>query len=700
MPKNKKSKDERRIQTEREEKLASFWSGRIKAAQDRKKDYVDTADDVKSYLRASHTALYEDATTRTAFMDFRGASAVSVPKIAQMKNSLGPRLYMAKPERNVAYRGDDNVLLGLARVLQTYLTYTARETNQAAQIRACVDDGLVRGRQVLRQVWDDVRRIVTSVYLSSLDVVFDPDFDDPHDAQWIAIRHREPLWQVKRRIPRKARTNDLEKVAYEGKPDDMDDRDADAPDKTYTGRTARVVEWWEVLSRMGCGFRGVEFEADDYPDDGNDFVRLEVVIGHPKLLDEGDWTIPLYLDRDWPISWKDFIEVPDTAWPESVAGQVLSCQKAIDLLTSLRLGSCKNRDRVVVAVSAELDKEAQGLLRNGTSADFLPVRIPPGMNLDSIMKVLDFGTGSPESSNERMFLLAEMETAMGATQLVTGGQDNSPQDRSATASNLRNSATETRIGDFKTKVEELYTDASRKEALMVRLWLEAEDVAPFVKPKDLGLYCVAVELPDAPAMPIRNVYVDEDGRPKVRKPPLTVQDLDPASATYFDKPEDAGQAALKVWQAIQGSLDMRVVQLRDALLQGMQPVDPMTGMPPILPPGISVDVVTVERVWADTSGMTAEELMRELSYEIASGSGIKFNRETEQKNVDTLLQTLLPVVAQTGDITGINGLLNMRYEAYEVPEDKRFFLQPPPPPATPEDDQGEDKGKDKKGPPK
>lgn len=694
MPRPKKTKEERRLQTEREQKLASWWSGRIQAALERKKDYVSTADDVKSYLKASHTALYEDTITRTNFLDFRGASAVSVPKIAQMKNSLGPRLYMAKPERNVAYRGDDNVLLGLSRLLQTYLTYTARETNQAAQIRACVDDGLVRGRQVLRQIWDDVRHIVTSVYVSSLDIIFDPDFDDPHDAQWIAIRHREPLWQVKRRITKKARTRDLEKVAYEGVPNNGDDRDGDV-DKTYMGRTARIVEWWEILSRMGCGFRGLEFEKEEIPDDEEDFVRLEVVVGHPKLLDEGEWLIPLYLDRDWPISWKDFIEVPDTAWPESVAGQVLSCQKGIDLLTSLRLNSCKHRDRVVVAVTADLDKEAQGVLKNGTTADFLPVRIPVGMTLDSVMKVMDFGTGSPESANERAFLLQEMETAMGATQLVTGGQDNSPQDRSATASNLRNDATETRIGDFKTKVEELYTDASRKEALMVRLWLDVEDVAPFVKAKDLGLYCVSVELPDAPAMPVRNVYVDEDGKSKVKNPPLTIQDIDPASATYFDKPEDAAMAAQKVWQAMLVSQDMRVVKVRDALMANMPPIDPMTGMPPLLPPGVNVDVVTVERVWADTSGMTAEELMRELSYEIAVGSGIKFNKQAEQQNVDNLLQTLLPVVAGTGDFTAINGLLGMRYDAYEVPEDKRFFLTPPPP--MPTESSGE---KDQKGPPK
>lgn len=691
---SKKTKEQRKANKEDERKLAEFWSGRIRAAQDVKAPYKETAEDVKSYLKAQHSTLYDSETTRTAFMDFRGATAVSVPKIAQMKNSLAPRLYLQKPERNVAYRGDDKVLLGLARLIQTYLTYTARETNQGEQLRLAIDDSLVRGRKFLRQIWDDVRHVVTSVYLSSLDVVFDPDFDNIRDAQWIAIRHREPLWQTKRRIKTKSRTKNLEKVAYEGRPETKDDRDSDTTGKSAV--TTRIVEYWEVLSKMGRGFRGAEFEHEDYEDDGEDFVRLEVVVGHPRLLDEGEWTVPLYLDRDWPISWKDLIEVPDAPWPESVAGQVLSCQKAIDLLTSLRLNSCKHRDRVVVATSAELDKEAQATLKNGTSADFLPVRVPAGMSLESMMKVLDFGVGSPESAQERNFLLQEMETAMGATQLVTGGQDNAPQDRSATASNLRNEATETRIGDFKAKVEEFYADASRKEALMMRLWLGVEDITPFVKPKDLALYCVAVELPDAPALPVRNVYVDENGKPKVKNPPLTIQDIDPTSATYYETVEEAADASMKVWQAISMSVNPRIIQLRNALMEGMQP-DPATGQMPLLPSGVSVDVVSAERVWADTSGMTPEELMRELSYEIAVGSGIKFNKQAEQTAVENLLQTLLPVVAGTGDYNAINGLLNMRYEAYEVPEDKRFFLQMPPQPPAAEGGEDEEKGEKEGG---
>jgi hypothetical protein len=389
----------------------------------------------------------------------------------------------------------------------------------------------------------------------------------------------------------------------------------------------------------------------------------------------------------------DLVEIPDQRWPECVPGLVLSCQGAVDLLTSLKLGSCKQRERVVIGCDKAVDQAVKETLRNGSAADMLEFAIPAGKTLEGMVKVFDFGQGCPDTNIERNFLLSEMETTMGSTQILTGGQDSGPADRSATATNTRNEATDTRVGDFKAKVNELYTDASRKEAVMVRLFLNEEDVSRYVRPSDLKLYCVKVELPDTPPMPIRRVsLVEDDGELTEQTDVMTIQDLDPTKATYYETVEEASMAAQELWLGMQASVDMEIGALRDALVQGG--VDPMTG----LPMGIGVDAVTAERVWQDTSGMTAEEVLDELSYTIGTSSGIKFSKQAERESADMLLQTLLPVVAQMGDIQGINKLLNMRFEAYDVPEDKRFALNPPPPPApTPGgNDSGKKPGGEKK----
>lgn len=681
MPRSRKSAAQKRADKERDKELAQFWSGRIKAATEDKEDYVNTATRVDGYMKPQHDHLFQDEELEETFMSFKGSLGVSVPKIPQMKNSLAPRLYMPEPERNVAYRGSDTVMLGLARVLQTYLTYTAKETNQPRELRQSIDDGILRGRALLRQIWDPVRKLITSKYVSSMHVLFDPDFEDPKDARWVAIRHREPLWELERRINNKKITKGLDKRCL-GTNDEEEEKDY----------SVKIVEWWEILSKMGCGYHGVEFEGEKYKDD-KDFVRLEIVVGHDRILSEGDWDVPLYLDREYPLSWVDLVEIPDRRWPESVPGLVLSCQGAVDLLTSLKLNSCKQRERVIVGCDKSVDQQVKDTLRNGSAADMLEFAIPAGKTLEGMIKVFDFGQGCPDTNIERNFLLQEMETTMGSTQILTGGQDAGPADRSATASNMRNEATDTRVGDFKAKVNELYTDASRKEAVMVRLFLTEEDVARYVRPSDLALFCIKLELPDTPPMPVRRVsLVEDDGELKEQTDILTIQDIDPTKATYFETMEEAAMAMQELWLGMQASVDMQIGGLRDALVQGG--VDPMTG----IPMGMGVDAVTAERVWQDTSGMTAEEILDELSYTIGTSSGIKFSKQAERESADMLLQTLLPVVAQMGDIQGINKLLNMRFEAYDVPEDKRFVLtMPPPPPPGNDSGQPGEKGKKESG---
>jgi hypothetical protein len=110
-----------------------------------------------------------------------------------------------------------------------------------------------------------------------------------------------------------------------------------------------------------------------------------------------------------------------------------------------------------------------------------------------------------------------------------------------------------------------------------------------------------------------------------------------------------------------------------------------------LPLGIYFDSVDVERVWMDTAGISAEELMRELSWDIATGSGLKLNKEQERANADKAMQTVLPVVLQAGDMNAANKLLDRADEAYDVPEEDRVQMAPMPPPQEQQQSEGPDK---------
>jgi hypothetical protein len=688
MSKKRKSTQERVTERSRHRILSDYWDSRIRAGKEAKREYTRTANEVMQYFKAKHDFLYQNEAA--AFMDFDGSSTVSVPMIAKMKNSLGPRLYVAAPTREVIPRSPDGMWIGFGRAVGAYLTYTAREARFAKTMRNTIDDGLLRGRAMLRLTWDEVRKIIISTHLSSKDFVFDPDFERIEDAQWIAIRHHEPLWSLKRRIA-KWKIKGLEEQDTLGT-----DRLGSDPSRTLEAEgeeqvppkkvTATTVEWWEILSKMGSGARGADMttEIRALDSDEEDNVRLAVVQGHHFLLEEGDWDVPLYLDQDWPISFTDFVETPDSAWPQSCMGQVLPLQKAADLLSSLRLSSCKNRDRVVMFIDKKLAPEVQEQLRRGSSADAIPVSLPQGHTLDMVMKIADFGQGASESLAERDFCMKEVEETVGITEMVTGGQPSGAQDRSATATQLRNSAAEVRSADLENKVEELMTDAARKEALAIRLFLSEEDFSKIVQASDINMFYVQVSVPGGAEIPLRPArFSDDDESNPSRKPkPLTMVDVAPAGATYFDQPTAAAEAMAKVWQEMLATADPEVAQIRDTLLsEGLSKnlpggVDPMTG----IPPGLSVQLVDAKKVWRDTAGLTAEELMRELSYEIQASPGVKFDKAAERASADNLLQIMPPIFMQLGDIQGLNALLARRDEAYQVPPDKRLQITPPPAP--------------------
>ena len=657
---------------DRDREIANFWSRMIRAGLEARKKYTSTAKEVEEYLGHEHKSLFESAATRNHYMKFDGTSAVTVPKIAQMRNTLGPRLYQTKPVRTITPRTDDGVMLALSNVLEAYINYTVRETKFVKQLRRSIDDGIVRGRAYLAQGLDPVRDVVTSSYVSSLDVVFDPDFLDIDDAKWVAIRRVEPFWETKRRVTEKWRTRDLAKrVASDGQHLGSDSEDI----KERKAVSTDLVTYWVILSKMGRGFRGMSEDKRRRNDD-KDFVRLEIVLDHRVPIAEGDWDVPLYLDKEWPLSHVDLVEGIDRHYPDSIAAQVLGSQKAIDLISSLRMSSVKNRDRMIAFIdSAMLGKTQLHQFKHGTAADMIAVDVPTGKTLGDILMIPNFGEGSREAFMERQFHIQQIETTTGITDALHGGQEAQAKERSATASQIRSDAANARISDLKHRIEEFTTDSARKEALLVRLLLDVEDVDPIVRTSDIGMFYVSVEVPGGASVPVRNTDRENKGGG------LTLEDLSPQASNFFPDPQAAFQSAQELWQEMLETDDPRVIELvQNLMVRGMNEEQQV-------PNAISVDVVTVETVWDATAGISPAELMREFSYELQTGSGNKITKEAEQANAQNLVQTALPTALQMGDVETANKIMKIRDDAFDVAEDNRVTFTPPPPP--PEQQQGQ-----------
>ncbi len=687
----KKSKAQRR--RELDKKKAAIWKEKIRAAIKAKAAFSKQAKEVDSYFKARHAELFDSPNLSDHFMTFEGASAVSVPKSAQMRNNLGPHLYPQTPTRNVNPKTTDTVMLGLARVLEAYINATPREAKLARETRRAIDDSLLRGRGFLRTGFDPTQEIVTSWYVSSRDVLIDPDATCWQDAYWIALRKVTPLWQAKREIKDGWRKKDLTanyrsvEVTSSGQ-DSYEENDRDSEEVAITND---MVEAWEIYSKMGGGQLASGF-PDGHPEGDSDFVKVTISMGHEVPLYEGPWETPLYLDKDWPVEPLDYVETLDELWPESVMGQVIPLQRTIDVLTSLSLTNCKMRGKFVMFGDETLSPKYQKQIRNGSPAEYIPVSVKPtDRPVGERFKVMETGSAPPELAAERAYLEQQFEIATGLTPVVQGVQSG-PQDRSAEAARQKGMASNARLGDMKARTEEFQTNVARHEALMARLELDPKEVEPFVPQSEIALFRVLVD----PTDELRSLQ--GIGEIQVRgRGPWTLQSLCPGVANYYESEEEAFEAVLTLIEklAFEREVSLEAMLLNDDLGNA---VDPMTGerfldpmaifqtnpetgeVTPQLPEGFGVVPVSVEDVWADTSGISAKELARELSYELATGSLQAFNKDREIDTAETQMQQIGPVALQAGRTDVYNQLQKRVDDAFEVPQDKRAPEVPPPAP--------------------
>ena len=655
--------------------VANYWDTRIRAGKEARKAYLDQARATLDSLRSRHKLTFSGE-LKEQFINFsNGGSEISVPKPAQVLQSLSPHLNITDPHRRVVARSPDGVMIGLARVLEAYLNYTPSEADLPQETRRAVSDAIVRGRGFVLTQWDDILEVVTSRYVSSRNVLIDPDVEHIDDAQWVAYRRVEPLWAVKRRVEErnrkdKWRVKDLKANMAPDGDGDKDSRDTDVQGVAFSND---LVESWVIYSRMGSGFRGRDFnegqEDSRRYDDGDDFVQLEVAPEHDIPLFEGDWDIPLYLDRGWPLEGLDLVDSVDQLWPESIEGLAAPLGVAIDQCASILMTSVKNRGRTVILGDAGLEVEKQRRIKQGGMAEYIPVKLAgakAARSLKDHFHVVEFGSISPEVPNFLMWLTQEYETTTGVTAVLSGAPTSGAEDRSATKTQQRAQASGARVDDWRNKVRKWSSRVARNEAIYVRLELDDDEVADFVTPDQIGLFFPRVETPDGSVLPLR----DFGGG-------MSVMSLLPDAAQFFEDPQQTAVALVQLWEAMQQSADAEVLMLVSQMGRG-QEVAPGQFMPP---EDLQVAPVTVEDVWRETSGITANEVMREFGYEIASGSMANMNKEKEMDLIQEQMQTVMPIALQTGSFDMANHLMRRYEDIHEVPQEDRLPpLQPPQPP--------------------
>ena len=655
---------------------SAIWSQCIRAGREAQRTYRQRAAEVLSYFQTDRTGLFERIRETYLNLD-EGGTPIRVNLASLMRSVMAPYLYQRNPRREVTSLHPDAVKIGEARLLEEYLNYTAREGKIAPEIRAMVDDGLIRGRGFLRPYFDNELGIFTSQAVPSIDVLIDPAVLRLRDADWIAIRSRLPLWRVRQiyGAEEKWRVEGLKPGirVMAGEPDEEpDERDA-----TKLGYMDDQVELWEVYSKRGNGLTrgpfavqpGTEFANDD---DSNEFVKITLVLDHPVLLEEGEWDAPIYLDREWPIVAFDPVPTPGKLWPESIMSQAMVHQKAIDVLSTLEFEAAKIHARDLYFYRGDcLTADDVKRLLHGAPGEAIAVsNLPAGLTPKDVIFRPDLGQQAPElrmlcEKHQQMF-----EMISGVLPVLQGGVDQTSADRSATASAQKTRAAQTRTGDLLTRVEEACTDAARIEAMMLRLsgLVTPQEVARVIGDKvDFG-YRVET------TPPIR-----------LRGGSFSLEKIAPFAATYFNTAEQVEAILLQVWQAIEAAASPMQPGPPQPELVSLYATLSLGGMSPDgVPLGMVARKVTTIDVLKDTAGRSPKEFVREYSFEIATGSTQRQDPQTKREHADKLIQQVLPIAMKLGDYAAVNMVLRHADDAYGVPVDERAPpLKPPPPPPPP-----------------
>jgi len=648
----------------RDQYLTNRWTSvYLPAAAKAKLRFQEDADEVDQYFRSDHGHLYDEI---AKLMPSDYLVALTVNLAAQIRGYMGPHLYARHPIRTVSSAGLDTVTRYFAKVAQVYLNAIPYEVELKEEIRGSIDDALLAGRGVALVDKNKNLDVITTVQVPVDDLLIDPDARCLKDAQWIAIRYTEPLWSVKKTYKTGGENDPTKGLRYnstsymEGAAglDKAAGRLLQLGDSRYQGQTSELCTYYKVWTKFGSGLlHGKGSTAlDDGADvdlsreKGNRYRYLVIVPGHSKPLYEGDWPIPLHLDDDWPIGLLDFTptrkgDKKDPLWPVSLMKLGLSHQKAIDVLCTILFNTLKFKSRVVAGVLGDKAEEVKEALTGGDL--LVAVNIDPSdgvTDIRQVLQIMDLGSVPQEliptiDWHERKF--GEITGLLPLLKGVTPGNGDA-QMRSAMEASVRDRNSRSRLEDMNERCESFNSSGARREFLAMRLVLTADEVERVVADK----------LPPAP-FKIKVVIGAEA---------LTVEEARnvwPPAGQYYDSKEEADKVASMLLQQYSEVLQMAW--------------DATGRKEPFFLQANAIQV-TLDELWLDTAGSTAEKLDRTYKVKIEAGSARRQDWNLLKDQAAFLMAEVGQRAAALGQWSTYNRTLDRVQETMQIPREERIYF--------------------------
>lgn len=523
--------------------LVSGWQASIEAADNARAKWNEVVEECRMFYSRSAAAMWDPAYTKKFWRGVKSPKfRISINKAFEYVAIIAPRLMWTTPHREVkpkrrlskldpevlpedettrlvisglgkAQDDADRAAVIRAALMYEWLNYTPNEQPGGglfAHSERALIDALITGRGVMMPrpyVMPGSQRRLTGVFhVPPEDILIDPDARNLSEARWIAIRHREPYWEVERRfrLPDGSLKNraTLESAWQKSKLQTALDR---SESRRAAELTNDLIVWDEIYSRKGPGARATSLDGRirDYLEEligDNAYIAVAHNVPYPlncprELLLKGatseevrerfQWPIPLHEDERWPVEFLDFYIDPESVWPIPPLAPALGELKFLNFIIPWLANRIWSSSRDFWSVLGPHVEHYQKYLEEGLDQTVVPT---PAM-VDDVRKAIQV-LQQPETRLD-VWRIVELvsdlfDKRVGLPEPMYGRNEGGTQDRAAAVTIARQNAISIRPNFMQSKVAEFQSRLAQLEGLVTGLFIRANDVLPSLGP--VGAY--------------------------------------------------------------------------------------------------------------------------------------------------------------------------------------------------------------------
>lgn len=480
-------------QTSDEKKKGRILAGILESAKKQRAEFIKTGREIERY---GYSKDFEfEYTEFDGNLFFKS----KVAKTAQFIDVVGPSLYPGNPDFRVNPRKyADPVSVQRSELMQEYLNYLPIETNMYDHVRRCVDDAMVYGRGVLWIGWNKKKNVPQAVMDTVDNLLVDPDATMWEDVKMLARKRCRPRWEWIKENPKKVKI-------LKAMPQTTKRRsDGDSANMSWERQDygTDMIVLYEVYMRVGIQrYRGgsqldptaaADADGEVSETEGKPFSdapRKYLVSEDGKLIAEGDWEIPFYMDDAWPCEVLDFKPRPGCVWPVSPLESGLGHQRALNWIYTLYLSKARFTTRTLIAImetnGQSLSEEMAVKALFGGSLEYLsiPTRGTDNPSIANFIQQMNFEVGVKEFKELSMIISHEFEMATGLTEFLMTG-NNQKQPRSAEEVKLKDEKSRQRMDAMRDQTEKFMSKVGRRLAQAARYLVNPKQIAPVLGDED------------------------------------------------------------------------------------------------------------------------------------------------------------------------------------------------------------------------